>query len=509
MDNCCDPTPIICTTSSYCTQESSAYCIRYNQGEDLSCIGVVPASNLRLSEILKIMDTKICTITGSGNYASYNVGCLSPVTTQQSWVEKISAYVCTLNTTVGSNYTTLLNMITAITNPNIGTSTQLTITGVCTEIPGLAYTNGVTTLNTHIINMRTAICNTYNLLQTRTDLSSITWNACFASTTNVKTVIQNLIDLVCTHSAQIAAISGAVGPCGKTDSLTFSVDFNNSITSTDICKNYRSITLNKEKLIKTSAYDGCDGYLGDKIYAGTGITTSVQAVTSTIANYSLSIVADVATPENFVSVTISSTLYTAPSAIPVTNPSGIMNYLNSLGKGYFTVALVGSQLTILAQELTALVPQNIALSISGGVNFGAVSTVTTTCEKVVIGLDNTYEYGTWFDPQSYLGTNLYSGTYNNASTSPVKFRLSGQRTVKIKGMVNNSSSASVTGDSNVFTLPSGFRPLERQNFVVASTVAPFTPAIVSISTGGVVTIKGALATFSNTGTYLNITFDID
>lgn len=506
MDNCCDPTPAICTTSSYCTDESSAYCVRYNQGDALSCIGVLPASNLRLSQILKLMDTAICAISGSGDYSGYDVACLAPVTTQQSWVEKISDYVCALNTTVTNNYTTLNNMITNITDPNIGLSTNLLITGVCTEIAGLAYVNGTTTLNEHIIKMRTAICDTYNLLQTRTNLSAITWNACFASTPNVNVAIQNLIDLVCIQQSQIASISTA-GACGKFDHITFSDDFDDSITSTTSCKNEHAVTLKKEKLIKVSSTDTCDGYLGDKIVADTGIIVTPQTVTSTVCNYTLSLAVDIGTPEDFVSVTIDATLYTAPSPIPVTNPTAITNYLNSLGLGSFTTILLGSQLVILVHEVTAIVPNSIVLSVSGGVSFVSAGCVTSTCEKVVVSLDNTYQYGTWYDPQTYITGNLYSGTYINGSTSPVKFRKAGYKTVRIKGMTNNSLSAVSSGDENVFTLPVGYRPLEKQSFVVSS--ASLTPVIVEISTAGVVKLKGTLTPFETAATFLNISFDID
>lgn len=505
MDNCCDPTPIICTTSTYCIQETSTYCVRHNQGEDLSCIGAPVASNLRLSQILKLMDTKICQMSGAGDYSTFNIGCLTPVTTQQSWVEQISAYVCTLNTTINSNYITLGNLITAATNENIGISTRLLITGTCPEIAGLAYLNGTTTLNDHIIKMRTAICDTYNLLQTRTDLSSIVWNSCFSSVVNVNTAIQNLIDEVCIQKSQIASLSVA-GSCGRFDKFTFSADFVDTITSTNSCFDSHSIYLDKEKLIKVSSTDICDGYLGDKITHTTGITTATTIVTTSVCNYTLASYVDIVSPENLVSVTINATLYTLSLPTPVTNTTSINNYLNSLGLGSFTTILLGSQLTILAHETTGNVPNSIILSISGAVSFSSIGCVTSSCEKVVVGLDNTYLNGTWYDPQTWSGGNLYGGTYVNGGASPVKFRKSGLRTVKIKGKMNNSVPLSVSTDEIVFTLPVGYRPLELQSFVVGSTS---TPVLVEVATTGVITIQGTLTPFGNTSTYLNITFDTD
>lgn len=498
IENCgCEETPTPCVTTNYCTSESSAYCVRYSQGDALSCIGVTPSQNLRLSQILKLMDTAICTISGSGDYSGYDVGCLSPVTTQQSWVEKISGQFCTLQTTVSNNYTTLLNMILAITDPNIGTSTNLSLSSICTEISGMAYVNGTTTLNQHLDKIRTALCSTYNLLQTRTDLSGNTWNTCIASTDKVNVAIQRLVDLICVQQSQIAALSGAISPCGKFDTYVFSSDFTDVINSTNTCYNVHGITIDKSKLLKTSATDSCDGYLGDKIHGGTGILASTSLVTSSTCNFTLSSAVDLS--EYFESITINSTLYTPVSHIAVTNPTAIMAYLNTLGLGSFTVILLGTQLTILVQELNGDVPNGIIGSISGAITFSPAGCVTSTCEKVDVSINPNYSHGAWQTPS-------YAGTYID-SVSPIRFRKSFGKTVRIKGMTNNSNPQSLSTNSTVFTLPAGYRPLEQQVFAIASDAVGTT--MLKITTAGVVSILGAYASFSNTTTYLNVSFDID
>ncbi len=110
-------------------------------------------------------------------------------------------------------------------------------------------------------------------------------------------------------------------------------------------------------------------------------------------------------------------------------------------------------------------------------------------------------------PQSSV---IYSGTYTDDLTSPIKVRLIGDKCVHIKGRTNNSApTGGISTDQTVFVLSIGLRPLEDQVFICADVNTP-SPVFVKIeaATGNVV-IMGTLAPFDNTGVYLNISFDTD
>lgn len=505
MPNCCNPTPTPCTVNNVCTEELSAYCIRYNQGDALSCIGVLPTDNRRLSDILKLMDTAICELTGSGDYSSYDVGCLSPVTTQQSWVEKISEYVCDLTSTVESNYTTLNNLITAATNENIGLSTRIAITGTCTEIAGLAYVNGTTTLNSHIQKLRDAVCANYNTYVAHTSLAAITWPSCITSSTTIGASIQKIVDLLCAQQAQIGVLSGAVSPCGKIDTYTFdTTNFTQVVSSTTSCRNQNAVALKPETLLKTSASDGCNGYLSDKVRGGDGILITTATVTESVCDYVGSVI--ISNTGTFDGIEIDAVTYTPGSPIVVTSYGAIQTYINTLNKGTAVVIYSSGILQISIHQTTGLVANTFDYTdgASSSASFVPVGCTSQTCEKVFVSLDESFVVEDWVT----VGTSpAYTGTYTAYSSNSIKFRRKNGVTVTLKGRTNNSSPAGISASEPVFTLPVGYRPLEAQNFAVAGSGGAY---IVTVSTAGVVSLRGDLETIAdNSNVYMNFSFDID
>lgn len=116
-------------------------------------------------------------------------------------------------------------------------------------------------------------------------------------------------------------------------------------------------------------------------------------------------------------------------------------------------------------------------------------------------------------PYGAQQTPTYSGIYIAHGTSPIKFRLINNKTVRIKGRINtNTSEAGIVINSPIFTLPSGFRPLEEQVFTAADIgtgVPADQPLPLQITTAGVVSLRGDLTPFNDHSVYINCSFDID
>ena len=194
-------------------------------------------------------------------------------------------------------------------------------------------------------------------------------------------------------------------------------------------------------------------------------------------------------------------MYPPGSPIVVTNTTAITSYLNALGFGTFSTVYSGGQLTITAYITTGSIPQFMTIE-GSDYNFVAVTSSSTSCEKIVIEADpNGSLAGTWQVPS-------YSGTYIASGSSPIKYRLFDGVTVRIKGKLNNSLPASIVTDQTVFVLPVGYRPLEDQVFTCANIGIPAT-VFVKIDTSGNVVILGTLTSFTNNNTYINISLDID
>jgi len=149
-----------------------ATCVYYT-GAAFSCLSLGPNKNIE--EIFLNIDSLICNITGA-DYSGYNMACLDTdvaITTQQQFVEKISQYVCNLNTTLTNHIaetedtTNFQPQIDAIVNPNITTCATVGITSS-------------TNLKDILIAYGTHLCNLYSY----TDISGVTWNNSFTVITN-------------------------------------------------------------------------------------------------------------------------------------------------------------------------------------------------------------------------------------------------------------------------------------------------------------------------------------
>lgn len=157
-----------CTTgNSTCSVQVDASCAYYT-GANLTSIGV--DANTTLQDALTAINTTISEITGI-NWDEFDYSCLddvTPITTAEGFAEAVSAYVCTLNTTVdtfidttyATDKTTIEASITAIDEPELSS---------CTAI-GVVDTDTIKQVLTKIL---TNLCN----VNTAIDPSSANWNA--------------------------------------------------------------------------------------------------------------------------------------------------------------------------------------------------------------------------------------------------------------------------------------------------------------------------------------------
>jgi hypothetical protein len=210
-------------SSNNCQSSGSGSCgttdgIGYS-GPNLNCSGVDNGDSLTVA--LQKMDTAICTNTG--DYSTYNTYCLSPITTQQQFVEKISQYVCNLSTTVNTfidttfpaYQTTVTNEFNAINNPAITCSFA-----------------GVTSAD-NLISVLNKYCSAFGTLNTAISLSGVTWGSCFTvspAPTTIAAGFNTLISQICQLKSEIS--SGGLPTFNNLDSCLSGGTANDSLVTT-------------------------------------------------------------------------------------------------------------------------------------------------------------------------------------------------------------------------------------------------------------------------------------
>jgi len=196
-------------------------------GPNLPCTNIETGTTL--DDVLSIIDTKLCAVVG--DYTLYNKACLddvTPITTEQEFVETISTKVCTIEsdlatftgTTFVDYQTTVTNSLNDITNPEL---TSCSFVGVLTT----------DTLEQVINKITTSLC---NINTNHLTLTGVNWSQCFTVSTPPTTIPQAfdlLIDQICSVKDDVGA-GGALptfnntGSClptpGAADSLTDTVN---------------------------------------------------------------------------------------------------------------------------------------------------------------------------------------------------------------------------------------------------------------------------------------------
>lgn len=223
-------------TNSLCPTSIDPKCVFYSGG-NLPCSGILTHDSLEVS--LQKIDTLLCASTG--NYSSYNTFCLAPITTQQQFVEKISKYVCDLNTaftaftgtTFPAYQTTVTNSFNTILTP--GTTSS------CTGVPIVSGDS----IQTILQKLSNSICNIYT---NNLSLAGVNWNQCLTVSPTPTTIVQGFNALI----SQICSLSSSGGATLPT--------FNNTgsclpapLTSTDTLVD--TVNKIKTRLCQTPVYD--------------------------------------------------------------------------------------------------------------------------------------------------------------------------------------------------------------------------------------------------------------
>ena len=88
-------------------------------------------------------------------------------------------------------------------------------------------------------------------------------------------------------------------------------------------------------------------------------------------------------------------------------------------------------------------------------------------------------------------------------------------TVNIQGTLDNSAPGSIVIDTNICTLPFGYRPATTIFVPIIASLSfsvPYLFTIMKIATSGLVTILGSKSSFDSgggTGAIININFEVD
>lgn len=188
--------PNTCQSTNPCFLDSG--CVYYT-GPTLSCSGIT--TNTSLESILQIIDPLLCAATG--DYSTYNTFCLAPISTQKEFVESISDFVCTLDTTV----TTFIDT----TFPAYQASVTASLSAINNPAITCASANVISsdTLNQLLVKY----CTKFATIDTALSLSTVTWSSCYTVSPTPTTIAAGfnvLIAQICLLKAAVA--SGAILP---------------------------------------------------------------------------------------------------------------------------------------------------------------------------------------------------------------------------------------------------------------------------------------------------------
>lgn len=301
-------------------------------GGNLACSTINTGDTLEVA--LQKIDTQLC--ASAANYSTYNTACLAPISTQQEFVEAISAYVCatqsSLTTFTGTTFpayqATVNSRFVAIEVPgttscgNIGinsgdsiqtilqklsnsicaiTSTSLNLSSVpwssCYTVSPSPTTvaAGFTTLIGQICLLKTAIASgvtlpTFNNVGsclptpvTTTDTLQDTVNKiktvlCAAPVFNINTLSWNCIAKPSSTATDLQSAISAI--LAKIDTIsqnfpTFGGDFSEAATDPDNACSGKTISLSAtiaDRFVASNSIDNSPGTLFDKLQPGTGVT---------------------------------------------------------------------------------------------------------------------------------------------------------------------------------------------------------------------------------------------
>lgn len=253
-----------------CLEQNSCFldagCVVYT-GPALTCSAV--ATNDSLDIILQKIDPLLCAATG--NYSTYNTYCLAPISTQKQFVETISNYVCTLNTTVttfigttyANNQTTINNRLTALESPAI----------TCASA-------GVTSADT-LQTVLNKYCTKFGQIDAAINPSGANWSSCYTVSPAPTTIVggfNTLISQICILKALVESGTSALPTFNNVGSCLAA-----PVTTSDTLVN----TVNKIKvrLCQTGTLDTTAltfGCVSNSVSSGTDLQGTLQNILTKI-----------------------------------------------------------------------------------------------------------------------------------------------------------------------------------------------------------------------------------
>lgn len=211
--------PANCTEPNSCGLDAG--CVIYS-GPALNCAEIATGDSLDV--ILQKIDPLLCSATG--DYSTYNTFCLAPITTQEQFVESISAFVCDLRSDFDDFISTTFPNYQADVDSQFGDIT----------VPGITCASAGVTSNMTLNQVLGAYCNKFGSIDTLLNVSGANWDSCYVVNPNPTTPTAGfnvLISQICTlkelvESSSVLPTFNNTGTClpspGVSDSLVSTID---------------------------------------------------------------------------------------------------------------------------------------------------------------------------------------------------------------------------------------------------------------------------------------------
>ncbi len=198
----------------------------YYAGPNLVCSDIESGDTLEV--VIQKLDAQLCAITG--DYSLYNTACLSEITTittEQQFVETISAFVCTLRDDfdlfVGTTFVTYQTTVdTRFDLIEIPGTTSCVFVGI----------NVGDTLQTVLQKLSNAVC---DIADNQLDISTVDWDQCFVVAEIPDTIAEGfdlVIDQLCSIKADLEAVSSTLPTFNNTTSCLASPGTTDSLVDT-------------------------------------------------------------------------------------------------------------------------------------------------------------------------------------------------------------------------------------------------------------------------------------
>lgn len=199
-DNCESTTPLSLSAQYFYSDQcfgcssSSDGCTCTYTGSNLPCSGI--NTNDSLNTALEKIDAQIC--SSIGDYSSYQFNCLTPVDTEAEFVDAITDYVCTLNST--------LTTFTGTTFPAYQTAVDARFDAI--EVPAITCSSASVVNTDTLTQVLTKYCTKFASIDTALSLSGVTWNSCYtvvSTPTTIAAGFNQLISQICQTKTLISS----------------------------------------------------------------------------------------------------------------------------------------------------------------------------------------------------------------------------------------------------------------------------------------------------------------